>query len=270
MNGLDAQVAALLRQVAHEAVMPRYRNLRDSEIIEKATDDLVTVADREAEKMLSEGLADIMPQAAVVGEEAAFADATVLKRLSGLCWIIDPIDGTSNFASGSGHFALMVALAEAGEAQAGWIYDPRRGRMCTATRGAGAHIDGERFHSRPSGHAPPTLAAMTRYMTSGQRSVFEREIAPRYTLVSAPGCAAEQYPLTAFGEHDIAIYERTLAWDHAAGALFLNEAGGKCARQDGSAYRVDSDRKGMIAAATPPIWEEFVSRLDRSGYRPGD
>jgi fructose-1,6-bisphosphatase/inositol monophosphatase family enzyme len=106
-------------------------------------------------------------------------------------------------------------------------------------------------------------------MAPDKRDLFEREILPHYTPADAPGCAAEQYPLVAFGDHDLAIYERTLAWDHAAGALFLAEAGGRCARQDGTPYRVDTDRKGMIAAATAQLWDDFVARLDRSGYRPG-
>ena len=71
-------------------------------------------------------------------------------------------------------------------------------------------------------------------------------------------------PRVALGQNDVSIFERTLAWDHAAGALFLNEAGGKVARGDGSAYRVDEpDRKGLIAAATPALWDELAARLAR-------
>lgn len=248
--------------------MPRYRNLRESEVIEKAKDDPVTVADREAEEMLAEGLARILPEAAIVGEEAAYSDPAVMDRLSEPCWIVDPIDGTSNFASGSGHFAVMIALADGGETQGGWIYDPRRERLCHAHRGKGAWIDGEHVQARRSNISPPTIAAMTRYMRTEQRVLFEGEIAPHYTPVEAPGCAAEQYPLTVLGEHDIAIYERTLPWDHAAGSLFLNEAGGACLRPDGTAYRVDSGRKGMVGAATRELFDDFVQKLEKAGYAP--
>ena len=81
-----------------------------------------------------------------------------------------------------------------------------------------------------------------------QRALFETEVAPHYELVTAPGCAAEEYPLTAFGHHDLAIYERTLPWDHAAGCLFLNEAGGVAARPDCSAYLVNA-----LVPASPEI-----------------
>ena len=269
MSALDEEILGLLRFVSERAIMPRWRNLAAGEIEAKAQDDLVTVVDREVEAFLAEALTKLAPGVRIVGEEAAHADPTVLDALGEACWIIDPIDGTSNFARGGGHFAVMIALADAGEAIAGWIYDPRRDRLCRARRGEGAFVGDTRVSATESGSTPPVLSAMTRFMTPEQRALFEREIAPNYRPGQAPGCAAEEYPMVAFGPHDLAIYERTLAWDHAAGCLFLNEAGGRCARQDGSPYRVDSTRKGMIAAASPRQWDTFVELIDRSGYRPG-
>ncbi|GGD94590.1 inositol monophosphatase [Tsuneonella deserti] len=270
MSALDAEMLALLRFAAERSILPRWRNLSEHEIEEKAKDDLVTVADREVEEFLSEALTRLAPGVAVVGEEAVHADPSLGERLSGACWIVDPIDGTTNFASGHGHFATMVALADGGEAIAAWIYDPQRQRMCRARRGEGAFVNEERLVARRCEAHPPRLAAMTRYMALPQRTLFDTRIAPRFELVDAPGCAAEQYPLVATGEHDIAIYERVLAWDHAAGTLFLNEAGGRCAHQDGSPYRVDSGRRGLVAAASPDLWDSFTSILDYAGYRPGE
>ena len=269
VSALDKEILALMRFASERSILPRWQNLRENEIEEKTTGDFVTVADREVESFLSDALEKLQPGVAIVGEEAAHGDPSVLDRLSEACWIIDPIDGTSNFAKGEGHFAIMLALADGGETIASWIYDPVRPRMLTARKSAGAFVDGEQVHAASGGNAPPSLSAMTRFTAPEQRELFEAEISPHYANATAPGCAAEEYPLVAFGAHDIAIYERTLPWDHAAGCLFLNEAGGKCARQDGSAYRVDSKRKGMIAATTPALWDEFVGRLDRSGYRPG-
>lgn len=268
MSVLDREVLALMRSVAERIVMPRHRALKATEIIEKADDDLVTIADREAEIALAEGLAKLHPEAAIVGEEAVHADPSVMDRLSGTCWIIDPIDGTSNFASGKGHFGIMIALAENGFAQAGWIYDPQRDRLCAAHLGQGATIDGEQVIARSSGAHPPNLAAMTKFMTPGQRTRFNNEVAPHYTLVQAPGAACEQYPLTVLGQHDIALYERTLPWDHAAGSLFLNEAGGTCLRLDGTPYRVDDGGRGMIGAASRALYDDLATRLAAAGYSP--
>ena len=270
LSALDAEIRDLLRFAARGSMLPRYRALKDDEIEMKGVDDPVTVVDREVEAFLTEALTKLARGVAVVGEEAAAADPEVLKALSSQCWIIDPLDGTSNFASGEGHFGIIVALADAGEAVAGWIYDPVRDRLCHAKRGEGAMIDGVTITAKPSGDTPPNLAAMKRFMGEEQRTLFEAEIEPHYQIVQAPGAAAEQYPLTVFGGHDLAIYERTLAWDHAAGCLFLNEAGGACLRPDGSSYRVDDGRKGMIGAASRGLFDELAERLLRVGYMPND
>ena len=269
MSTLTREIELLMRRVAKTAIMPRYRNLRADEVREKAANDFVTIADREAEDMLTEGLARLDGSRAIVGEEAVDDDPSIMDRLSGRCWIIDPIDGTGNFAKGSGHFAIMIARSDDGAANAGWIYDPRRERLCHAYLGRGAFIGSDRVTARPSGRRPPRLAAMTRYMSPPQRDLFETEIAPFYEAAEAPGCAAEQYPLTVLAEHDLAIYERTLPWDHAAGALFLNEAGGTCLRPDGTPYRVDSGRKGMIGAVSRPLFDELAARLNAADYSAG-
>lgn len=270
LGALDAEIRDLLRFAAQRSMLPRYRALKDDEIELKGEDDPVTIVDREVEAFLTEALTNLAPGVAIVGEEAAATDPKVLNALSGQCWIIDPLDGTANFASGEGHFGIIVALADAGEAVAGWIYDPVRDRLCHAKRGEGAYVDGAKVTAKPTHDTPPNLAAMKKFMGTSQRALFEAEIEPHYTIVQAPGAAAEQYPLIAFGGHDTAIYERTLAWDHAAGCLFLNEAGGACLRPDGSPYRVDDGRKGMIGAASRALFDELAERLISVGYMPAD
>ena len=262
MSALDEEILSLLRFVSERAILPRFRNLGSGDIVEKAADDLVTVADREAEEFIAEVLAKLAPDVPVVGEEAVHADASLLERLSGPCWIVDPIDGTHNYAHGKPPFGTMIALADGGEAIAGWIYDPLKQRLCHARRGEGAFVDGERIAARPTGGDKPVAAISTLFLTDEQRAMVERKIAPHYMLVDIPRCAAEQYPRLALGENDVSSFKRTLAWDHAAGVLWLNESGGKAARLDGSAYRVDeSDKPGLVGASSPPIWDVFVERV---------
>lgn len=263
---LTRQVHALMRQAAETVILPRYRALAAHEIIAKAADDLVTVADREAEAILTEGLAALMPGACVVGEEAAHADPSVTDGLSGLCWIVDPLDGTNNFAGGNPPFGIIVALADGGETQAGWIYDCLSGRFCATARGQGAFVDGERITARTSGENPPVAAISLIFMNEAERQAIKAHIAPHYQLTDIPRCAAEQYPRLALGQNDLSIFQRTLAWDHAAGVLWLNEAGGKAARPDGSPYRVDQhERPGLIGAASPFLWDELAKRLAAIG-----
>ena len=259
---LSEAVHDVMADAAARAIRPRYQHLAAADIIEKASDDLVTIADKESEAILAEGLARILPEAAIVGEEAAFADPSIMGRLgSDLCWIIDPLDGTNNFAHGRPPFGILVALAQGGETIGGWIYDVLSGRFCHARLGEGAYLNGERLIAQTSGENPAIAAISVLFADPARRAALMDHVAPHYRMVDIPRCAAEQYPRLATGVNDVSIFERTLAWDHAAGVLFLNEAGGKAARFDGTPYRVDEDRKGLIGAASPALWDELAARM---------
>ena len=262
-TSLTPAVLAVMQDAAARAVMPHYQKLSADQIDAKAADDVVTVADKEAELILAEGLARVLPEAAIVGEEAAHADPALLDRLGdALCWIIDPIDGTNNYASGRPPFGLMVALSQGGETVAGWILDPLTGRLCHAHKGAGAFVGEDRIAARLTGATPPVAAISLVFMDQAKREAMKQGIAPHYTLVDIPRCAAEQYPRLVLGVNDCSIFERTLAWDHAAGVLFVNEAGGKAARPDGRPYRVDEAHlPGLIGAASPALWDQLAARL---------
>lgn len=262
-QNLTPAVVAVLWDAARRAVMPRFQSLSADQIDAKAADDVVTIADKEAEVILANGLATILPEAAIVGEEAAHADPALLDRLGDtLCWIVDPIDGTNNYAAGRPPFGIMVALAEAGETIAGWILDPLTGRLCHAHRGHGAFVGDERVMARTSGQTPPIAAISVVFMDPARRQSVKDSIAPHYAMVDIPRCAAEQYPRLVLGVNDVSIFERTLAWDHAAGVLFVNEAGGRAARPDGRPYRVDEAHlPGLIGAASPALWDDLAARM---------
>ncbi len=265
MSLIDREILALCRDVTENVILPRYRNLAAHHVEDKGGNDPVTIADRESEAALAEGLEKLAPGLPIVGEEAAHADPTVLDRLTGPCWIIDPIDGTRNFANGNPPFGILIAQADGGVAQSGWIYDCLSGRFCAAHRGKGAFVGGEQITTKTTQEDPPVAAISLIFMEEAKRAAMIEHICPHYRLTDIPYCAAEQYPRLALGENDVSIFERTLAWDHAAGCLWLEEAGGKAARpDDGSPYRVDEwDRKGLVAAATPALWETMAMRLNQ-------
>ncbi|HKR90993.1 inositol monophosphatase family protein [Novosphingobium sp.] len=260
---LTAAVEAIMREASERAILPRYRSLSAGEIDAKAPDDLVTVADKESEALLTDHLSWLLPQARVVGEEAVFAEPSILEQLKdGLCWIVDPLDGTNNFAGGNPPFGILVALTDGGETLGGWILDCLTGRFCHAAKGAGAWIDGQRVIAMPSGEAPPIAGISLLFLDQARRERMREQIAPHYRLVDIPRCAAEQYPRLVLGANDVSLFERTLPWDHAAGALFLNEAGGHCARPDGSPYRVDEwERTGLIGASSRKLFDDLAERL---------
>jgi fructose-1,6-bisphosphatase/inositol monophosphatase family enzyme len=264
MIDLHAPVSALIRDVAARIVMPRFRQLDAAQIEEKAPDELVTVADRESEEALTEALVRLLPGSRVVGEEACAADEQLLTTIGdGTVWIVDPIDGTANFAAGETPFGIMVALADNGVTQAGWIFDPVGDRLCHAALGQGAFINETRIHSRTSGEAMPVAGLSTRYLPPELRDDMEARAEGKLRCVGIPRCAAEQYPRVVLGQNDIALFWRTFAWDHAPGALILTEAGGRIARFDGTPYAPTQTGTGMLAAATPEMWDRTAEILLR-------
>ncbi len=262
MHTLHTPVSNLIRTVAREVVLHHYQQLSSAQISEKTPGDLVTIADQESERRLSAGLADILPQASIVGEEAVEADPALIERVNdSTAWIIDPIDGTHNYAHGHPPFGIIIALVERGETVAGWLYDPLADRMCHAVRGGGAFINDVPVSARESGEALPVAAISTLFIEEPRRSAINRAAEGKFRLVDIPRCAAEQYPRLVLGENDVTLFERTLPWDHAAGVLFVEESGGKAARLDGSRYLPGDRRTEMIAAASPRLWDDAVAIL---------
>lgn len=256
MHDLYHPVAALMRDVAATIMMPRFRQLATSEVSEKTPGDFVTIVDRESEARLSDALARLLPDARVIGEEAVAEDASIVDRIGdGAAWIIDPLDGTNNFTEGKPPFAIMIGLAIDGNREAGWIYDPIQDRMCHAARGGGCWVDGERIHARPSNGPLPKAAIATYFMPPDRQADVHARAIGQLEIVNIPRCAGEQYPRLFLGINDIALFERTHPWDHAAGALMLEEAGGRIARHDGRPYRLDVPGTGAIAAASPRLWD---------------
>ena len=262
MHRLEAPVSALMREVAAEIMMPRFRKLVAADIVDKTPGDPVTIVDRESEARLSEALAALLPEARVVGEEAVAADPSLLDRLGeGIVWIIDPLDGTKNFTEGHAPFAIMIGLVIDGEREAGWIYDPILNRMCHTARGIGAFIDGSRACTSPTTGPLPIGAIAPYFLPPDRQAEIEARAAGKIEIVAIPRCAGEQYPRLVLGQNDIALFERSHPWDHAPGALFLEEAGGKIARTDGAPYRIGEPGTGLIAAASPALWDEAARIL---------
>ena len=134
------QVSDVIRRIAVEEVMSRFRQLANHEVSEKAAGEIVTIADTEAERRLGEEFCALLPGSKIVGEEGAATDPTSLNKLDGDApvWVVDPVDGTKNFSEGKSCFAVMVALVEKGQIEAAWIHDPVADATIHAIRGKGA------------------------------------------------------------------------------------------------------------------------------------
>jgi fructose-1,6-bisphosphatase/inositol monophosphatase family enzyme len=258
---LHEEVTALMRMVAAEAMMPRFRGRAGAEIALKGASEAAAIIGREAELRLRDGLAGLGIGARIIGEESVKEDPVLLDGVGeGLVWLIDPLDGTANFAGGRA-FGMMVALVENGSTVAGWMLDPLSGRMCHAVRGMGATCDGALVRARPSGAPRPRAALGTHFLAPDRRARVHARADLDLDVAPVPHCVAASYPRLVHGEDDIALFQGILPWDHAAGVLFVTEAGGLVTHWDGSPWRVGGRGVGVLAAASPWLWDRAANVL---------
>jgi fructose-1,6-bisphosphatase/inositol monophosphatase family enzyme len=250
------QVSTLLREAAAELILPRFQHLEAGDIQAKSPGDLVTIADIETEQRLTPLLRDLVPGSLVVGEEAASKDPSVMDQLAGdtSVWVIDPVDGTANFAAGISLFAVMVSFVQAGEVVQSWILDPVKDQMAIAGRGEGAWLDGKRMSVAPP--ATPDHMSGSLALRFGNRQLV-RKIAGRSNLIGSVfsfRCAGQEYLSLASGRAHFALYHRLLPWDHAAGWLLHREAGGYSRRLDGSHYTPRTFDGGLLLTPDETSW----------------
>ena len=221
-------VSDLIRDVCARTILPRFRALARHEVEQKRPGDLVTVADREAEAELTEAFRAATPHALVVGEEASFLDPRLAEGLPTAehAWVIDPVDGTRNFAAGSTDFGVMVAEVRGGVATRGWIWQPLHEALYVAERGAGGVCNGVPLSPLDPTPTPWRVAVWPR---------LARERAEGLLLRPTRGSCAIDYPALARGELDGLAYRSIHPWDHLAGTLLVTELGG-AARVDGRPY----------------------------------
>lgn len=258
-------LATMLAETAEAEIMPRFRRLGTGDIRQKTSPaDLVTEADVNAERLITAKLRERYPSAMIVGEEACSDNPALLQGLgdADLAFVIDPVDGTFNFASGMPLFGVMLAVVVKGETVAGIIHDPVGKDWLIGAKGAGSHIR----HSYGSLEkvavaAPVPIAEMTgsvswQYMAEPERSHLARNQTKTLSQF-AYRCAAHEYRLLASGHAHFVVYNKLMPWDHLAGALIHAEAGGHSARFDGSAYLPSHLDGGLLVAPDEESWREL-------------
>ena len=255
---IDA-VARLVEDIAAAEIMPRFARLRAEEVRDKGRGDLVTVADEAAEARLAAALTALVPGSTALGEEAAAADPGLLRRLGqdAPVWVIDPIDGTANFAEGLARFVVMVAYVRRGGVLAAWIHDPVAGATAAASAGEGAWLGDRRLRVAPP---PEILTDMSGTLLAGfygrrdlgrRLQARGRELRTRRSL----RCAGLEYLRLAKGEMHFSLFTRLMPWDHAPGVLIHAEAGGHAGYLEGGAYEpARLDASGLLLAPDAASW----------------
>lgn len=266
-----ARLDTLLRAASAREIVPRFRTLDAADIRAKTgPHDLVTEADEAAERHIAAHLPAVLPGVLLVGEEGTAADPLLLDRLATAeaALVVDPVDGTANFAGGLPLFACMAALILKGETVAAWILDPLRGETAMALRGEGAwvqHADGTRSGLSVAAPETDTLrmtaTVSARYMPPAMAAHVRARL-PRIGPCWELRCGAHEYWLAARGTIHALVYWRLYPWDHAPGALIHAEAGGYSARFDGGPYVASRHRDGgLICAPDRASWQAVHAAL---------
>ena len=249
----------LLQQVADEVINPRFRALAEGDVASKThPGDLVTVADQEAEVLLTRELRAAYPQALVLGEEAYAEDHSLVAafRAADHAFTVDPVDGTRNFVHGSPDHAVMVSEVRGGEAVRAWIWQPQHGMSFVAERGAGAFRGGERMPALRVGADP----AGWRVHASARR-LIGTSLGPTAPMELTWGSCGIDYPKLAEGACDALLYRATHPWDHVPGALLVAEVGGfvgDAGDPRGPAYGPRSRPRAILAAASEQVFRTLT------------
>jgi fructose-1,6-bisphosphatase/inositol monophosphatase family enzyme len=263
-----SRLSELVRDVAKTEIAPRFQRLAEQDVYSKATredpTDIVTAADRAAEAAFTARLPELVPGSIVVGEEAVADNAALLDHLEGSApvWLVDPLDGTRQFAAGTGPFAPMVALVEGGALLAAVIYFPLSEELFAAERGSGAFRNDLPLRADPRARAALRGTLYTRFMPDDATMQLSHR-SQGHDAIAGVACAAHEYTQIALGEKDYVLYHRLFPWDHAPGALIVREAGGTVRHPDGREYGVLDRRELTLIAPTAETWER--ARLELFG-----
>lgn len=259
---IDA-LATILREAAKAEVLPRFRRLAPGTVRHKSEAiDLVTEADEQAERFIKAEVAARWPGALFVGEESVAARPALLDELddAALAIVVDPVDGTANFAAGLPLFAVMASVVRNGETIAGVIYDPMGDDWVMAEKGAGAVL------KRPDGSAErlqvataPALDQMVghvsiTFLPSAAKPAILANLA-KVRVTANYRVAGHDYRTFASGHCHFVAFNKLMPWDHLGGTLISVEAGGHVARFDGSPYLPRHREGGLIISTDKDSWD---------------
>ena len=237
------------------SLITRASNDLDKLTIElKSHNDFVSEVDRVAEAAIIEVLREAYPQHSILAEESGLSD-----MVSDYQWIIDPLDGTTNFLHGFPQYCVSIALSVKGVLTHGVIYDPTRNELFTASRGGGAFLNDRRIRVSKTLNLKDALLGtgfpFKEFEKFDRYVAMFKELTPKCAGIRRPGSAALDLAYVACGRYD-GFWEMGLSpWDIAAGALMIKEAGGLVTDFAGEDKILES---GTIVTATPKVFPALL------------
>lgn len=254
------ELEQMIRAAARQELLPRFSRVGQQR---KGDGSIVTETDLAMQQYLIDALEQRWPEIPLLGEEMSReAQQQLLDRSSGGLWLLDPLDGTSNYAAGIPYFCVSLALMRKGEVALAVIYDPLRDECFSAEKGKGAWLNG----------VPLKAPGATRPLKQGIALIDLKRLAPELAarVVGDPpyssqrnlGSGALDWCYVATGRVDVYLHGGQKLWDYAAGQLILNEAGGYSSTLDGDPVLVNALMpRAVVAAADEDNYTEWLSFL---------
>ncbi|WP_417602845.1 inositol monophosphatase family protein [Primorskyibacter flagellatus] len=263
------QLVNLVRRASKTEILPRFRALRGDEIDTKSgPDDLVTEADRSAEAMIARGLARAFPGALIVGEESVAKQPDLWDEVDGaeLAFIIDPVDGTWNFANGLAVFGVIVSVTRFGRPVFGLLYDPILDDWVIADEESPAEFvrksrPAARIHVSQGGPVEGLSGYLPLAMLPKDKRAAMAATFPDFVRIQNIRCACHEFRMLAQGKMDFLVTGHLTPWDHAAGVIICRQAGGHVALLDGSEYTAGRRNGYLLAAPDAATWGRLRDRF---------
>ena len=261
LKELTAEVVLLSREVA-AFIRVESARITEANVESKSRNNLVSHVDTTAERRFVDGLKDLLPEAGFIAEEGTG------EKVEGLNWVIDPLDGTTNFVHGVPCYCTSVALVKDGEVLLGVVVEVTRDECFAAWRGGGATLNGKPINVSVRGQLQESLLATgfpyDDFGFEGEYMDLLRELMHRTRGIRRLGSAAADLAYVACGRFE-AFYEYGLnSWDVAAGVLLVREAGGKVSGFHPSKDPVFDEE---IVASNSAIHEELLEVIEKNWQR---
>jgi len=250
---------ALLRSLARREILPRFHHVKARL---KGDGSLVTEADGAMQRAVEEALRERWPQYALLGEESSCQLQDRALAQAGGCWILDPLDGTTNFAHGFEIFCTSLALAVGGEVVLGLVYDPLHDELFAARRGRGAELGGLSLRLESAPAALDRALALIDFKRLPADVAAALAVNPPYASQRNLGSVALEWCWLAAARADLYLHGGQKLWDYAAGQLIFSEAGGASCTLEGEAVpRLVMTPRSAVAAADSSLLEPWFQWL---------
>ena len=253
-------VIEIIKAAAKRELLPRFaRGVQQL----KADGSVVTAADLAMQQALQSALATHWPQIAFLGEEMPAAQQqAVLQDSPHGVWVVDPLDGTSNFSQGIPCFAVSVALIQHGEIELGVVYDPVHDECFAARRGEGASLNGIRLDLAHLREVERITIALVDFKRLSPELAGKLATTPPYKSQRSFGSVALDWCWLAIGRGDVYVHGRQKLWDYAAGALILAEAGGVASTLEGEpVFNGSLTPRSAVLAINQPLHTQWLVAL---------